>query len=301
MSDHTSSLKAIIFALLANFGIALTKSVAAAISGSGSMLAESIHSFADCANQLLLLLGLSRAGKAPDERHPLGYGKAIFFWSFIVALLLFSLGGVFSLYEGIHKLSSQEPLHNTWIALIVLGLSIILESLSLAGAVREINKLRGGVAFFRWFAHTRKAELVVVVGEDTAAIAGLVSAFGFLLAATITGNPVLDAIGSMVIGCILISVALFVGIRVQSFLIGERAEDALETALRQQILASEGMTAIHELITVQLGADVMLAVKVGMQGGLDIAQAIDLINRMEWAIKQAHPEVRFTFVEPDIS
>lgn len=301
MSEHGASSKAIGFALAANLGIAATKSGAAIFTGSGSMLAEAIHSFADCANQLLLIVGLKRAAVPPDADHPLGHGKAVFFWSFIVALLLFSMGGVFSIYEGIHKLGSEEPIRDAWIGLVVLGASMVMEGLSLAGALREVKKLRGERRFLDWLANTKKSELMVVLGEDTAALAGLGTAFGFLLAATITGNPVFDAIGSICIGAILVSVAIFIGTRVYSFLLGARADEDLEEALRARVLASPGVTALHELITIQLGESIMLALKIGMDPKLTIREAIDRINSMEAALKAEFPSLMHTFVEPDVS
>ena len=167
--------RAILWAFGANLGIALGKSGAFFFTGSSSMLAESIHSFADTGNQLLLLLGMNRAKQAPDAEHPPGYGKATYFWSFIVALLLFSVGGLFSIYEGVHKLHEDGPIERPWIALGVLGFSIVLESLSMRGCLQEINKLRGRKPLWRWLRESRSAELVVVFGEDLVALLGLTS------------------------------------------------------------------------------------------------------------------------------
>jgi len=204
MSDHGSSAKAILYAFTANLGIALAKLAASIYTHSGSMMAEAIHSFADCGNQVLLYLGLRQAQKPPDAKHPLGYGKVTYFWSFIVALLLFSMGGLFSMYEGWHKLHAPEELHQAWIALAVLGASILLEFGSLVGCLREIKKLRKDKPLWRWVGTTRNAELVVVLGEDLAALLGLALAFVFVALATVTGNPVFDAVGSIVIGIIQI-------------------------------------------------------------------------------------------------
>ena len=192
-SGHGSTVRAIFYAFLANLGIALAKSGAAVYTGSGSMLAEAIHSFADCGNQVLLFIGLRQSAKPADAEHPLGYGKVSYFWSFIVAILLFSMGGLFSIYEGWHKLHAPEGLSGVWVALLVLGVSIIIEMFSLYGCVREINKIRRGKLFLHWFRTTRNAELVVVLAEDVAAILGLILAFCFILTAMITGNPVYDA------------------------------------------------------------------------------------------------------------
>src|SRR4051812_8374943 len=210
MSDHGSSHKAIFYAFIANLGIALAKLGAAAYTHSGSMLAEAIHSFADCGNQVLLFIGLRQAQKPPDALHPLGYGKVTYFWSFVVALLLFSMGGLFSINEGWHKLHSHEPLNKAWIALVVLGLSVALEFGSLLGCLREVRKLRGEKSFGYWLRNTRNAELVVVLGEDVAALVGLAIAFVFVALAAATGNGIFDAIGSIVIVVVLVCVSIFV-------------------------------------------------------------------------------------------
>jgi len=175
---------------MANFGIAIAKTWAAGVTGSGSMLAEAIHSYADTGNQVLLYLGLKQSQRPADDEHPLGYGKLSYFWSFVVAILLFSMGGVFSIYEGIHKLQNPEPLSQIWIAIVVLVLAIILEGSSLYGALREIRKIRGARPFGEWLKHTRNSELVVVLGEDIGAQLGLILALGFLVLAWITDDPI---------------------------------------------------------------------------------------------------------------
>src|SRR5262245_29725111 len=195
-AGKASPLRAILWAFAANLGIAAAKLGAALYTGSTSMLAEAIHSAADTGNQVLLLLGLRRAARAPDPEHPLGYGKDIYFWSFIVALLLFSMGGLVSIYEGIHKLDSDEPIQKTWVALAVLAISIVLESVSLRGCLREVNHLRGGRSLWRWVNESRNAELVVVLGEDVAALVGLSVAFLFVVLAEVTGDRHFDAAGS---------------------------------------------------------------------------------------------------------
>ena len=186
MSHQSSSVKSIIFALLANLGIAITKTVAAIITGSGAMLAESIHSFADCGNQGLLFVGLKNAKKAPTIDHPLGHGKAIYFWSFIVALILFSMGGLFSIYEGVHKLNSSEEISNPYIAIAVLSVSMLLEGASLWGCITQINKIRHNESLWKWFRNSRQSELVVVMGEDVAALLGLAFALLSVVLSMIT-------------------------------------------------------------------------------------------------------------------
>jgi cation diffusion facilitator family transporter len=195
-SAHGSTARAILYAFLANAGIAIAKTWAAWITGSGSMLAEAIHSYADASNQVLLFLGLRQSTKAPDAQHPLGYGKLSYFWSFVVALLLFSVGGLFSIYEGVHKFLHPEPLSQVWIAIVVLLIAIVLESLSLLGCIREIGNVRGERPFMEWLKETRQSELVVVLGEDIAALLGLCLALIFISLAALTENPMYDALAN---------------------------------------------------------------------------------------------------------
>lgn len=192
------SLRAILYGFLANFGIAMAKTAAALLTGSGSLLAGALHSSADCGNQVLLYIGLVRARKPPDARHPLGYGKESYFWSFIVAPLLFSFGGLFSLHEGWSRLSHPEPIHQPVVELAVLLVATGLETFSLLGCLREIQKLREDRPLISWLRTTRNAELVVVFGEDVAALIGLV--FALFTPTLIIGEPVYDTIGSMMIG-----------------------------------------------------------------------------------------------------
>jgi cation diffusion facilitator family transporter len=300
MSDHSSSARAILYAFIANLGIALAKLAAALYTKSGSMLAESIHSFADCGNQVLLYVGLKQSQKPADADHPLGYGKLSYFWSFIVALLLFSMGGVFSIYEGWHKLHSPEPLHQPWIALLVLGGSILLESGSLAGCLREIRKLRGEKSLRQWLKSTRNAELVVVLGEDIAALVGLVLALMFVTLAVITGNPVFDALGSIIIGVVLVCVSIFVAVRIKALIVGRSAEEDLQQAIREEISRDPAIVRLFNAITLQMGPQVMLAAKVQMAPGLVVEEAAQHINQLEKRIKARFPEIQWCFIEPDV-
>jgi cation diffusion facilitator family transporter len=299
--DHGSSTKAILYAFLANLGIAITKTGAAVYTNSGSMVAEAIHSYADTANQMLLFLGLRLSEKQPTRAHPMGYGKVTYFWSFVVALLLFSVGGLFSIYEGWHKLHAPETLNKVWVALVVLGVAIVLETFSLLGALNEIRKVRRGRPFLEWLRNTRNAEFVVVLGEDIAALAGLVIAFGFLSLAAATGDTRWDAAGSISIGVVLIVVAMFIAGRISTLLIGKSAEPELERKIRECIERDPDIEALLNTITVQFGPKVMLAVKVRMKSGLTIDAAVDHINALERQIKAAHPEIGWCFVEPDHS
>jgi cation diffusion facilitator family transporter len=297
--SHESSTKAILYAFVANLGIALAKLAASIYTHSGSMLAEAIHSFADCGNQVLLFIGLKQAQRPPSAKYPLGQGKVTYFWSFVVALLLFSMGGLFSMYEGWHKLSAHEPLHQAWVALLVLGVSILLEFGSLLGCLREIKKLRKERSLGYWVKHTRNAELVVVLGEDLAALLGLAVAFAFLGLAVVTGNPVFDALGSITIGVILVCVSIFIAVRIKGLIVGRSAEEDLQEGVRAEIRANTGIQELLNAITLQLGPQVMLAIKVRMKSGLSIEQAVDHLNELERNIKAKFPEVAWCFVEPD--
>ncbi len=299
MADHGSSNKAILYALLANFGIAVSKLMAALYTASGSMLAEAIHSFSDCANQVLLFIGLSQSKKPASREYPLGYGKVTYFWSFVVALLLFSLGGLFSIYEGWHKLHHPEPVSKLWVALSVLSISILLEAGSLAGCLKEIAHLRRGKSFAYWLRNTRNAELVVVLGEDVAALVGLGLAFGFVGLTALTGNPQFDALGSIAIGVVLVAVAVFIAARIKGLIVGKSAEEDVEEAIREEIRRAPGIEELLRAITMQFGPQVMLAAKVRMKAGLSIEEAVARINELETRIHEKFPEIAWCFIEPD--
>jgi cation diffusion facilitator family transporter len=297
----SSSARAILYAFIANLGIALAKLAASIYTGSGSMLAEAIHSFADSGNQVLLFLGLKQSQRPASARHPLGEGKITYFWSFVVALMLFSVGGLFSVYEGWHKLSAHEELKQAWVALVVLGVSILLELGSTIGCLREIRKLRKGRSLREWLRQTRNAELVVVLGEDIAALLGLVIAFVFVSLAAVTGNVIFDAIGSIAIGVILICISIFIAIRIKGLIVGRSAEEDLQRAIHAQIEASDGIEDLLNAITLQLGPQVMLAIKVRMTPGIPIEQAVANLNALERSLKANFPEVAWCFVEPDVA
>src|SRR5688572_4326146 len=222
------SVRTILYALGANLAIAAAKTAAAIFTGSSSMLAEAIHSYADAGNQGLLLWGMKQAKRPPTPDYPLGYGKAVFFWSFIVALVLFSLGGLFSLYEGWHKLAHPEPLSYAWVAVGILVFGLAAETVSLRACLAEVNKLRNGRSLWRWFRESRHSELVVVLGEDLAALLGLALALAAVLFTMWTGNPAWDALGSMAIGVVLIVVAIGIAVEIKGLLIGQSAEPATE-------------------------------------------------------------------------
>lgn len=300
-SSHSSTARAILYAFLANLGIAISKTWAAWLTGSGSMMAEAIHSYADTGNQILLYLGLTQSRREPDEEHPLGYGKLSYFWSFVVAILLFSLGGLFSIYEGLHKLQHPEPLSMIWVAIIVLVLAIALEGASLVGCMREIKLVRGERPFGEWLKHTRNSELVVVLGEDIGAQVGLVLALVFLMVAWATGDPVYDAMGSICIGVVLIVISAFVAWRIRSLLLGRSADPEIQQAINEIIRDAEHIERVLNTITIQFGPDTMLAAKVKVQSGLDVDAAVRAINSLERELKARIPNLEWCFIEPDVA
>jgi cation diffusion facilitator family transporter len=301
MAGGADSTKAVIYALGANGAIAISKYVAAFITGSGSMLAEAVHSTADCGNQALLLFGLKRAKRAPSDDYPLGYGKEIYFWSFIVAIMLFSVGGLFSLYEGWHKLHAPEPLSYPLVALGVLAFGIVAEGFSTWGCLREVNKLRGSRTTWQWFRSSRNAELVVILGEDLAALLGLTLAFVAVLLTWVTGNPMWDALGGIAIGALLIVVAVLVGAEVKRLLVGQGVEPEVRKEMMEFLAAQPAVERVLNLLTLHMGEDVMVAVKVRMreQGGQEAL--VGAINAIEAAFAQRFPQAQWIFFEPDIA
>ena len=300
-SSHNSTARAILYAFLANFGIAIAKSWAAWLTGSGSMLAEAIHSYADTGNQVLLYLGLKQSLRPPDSEHPLGYGKLSYFWSFIVALMLFSLGGLFSIYEGVHKLNNPEDLSRLWVAILVLVFAIFLEGASLLGCLREIKLIRGERPFREWLKHTRSSELIVVLGEDIGAQIGLILALAFLTLAAVTGNPVYDAMGSISIGGVLLVISGFIAWRVRSLLVGRSADAESQEMIDAIITEHEGIEKVFNIITIQFGPDTMLAAKVKLRAGIDIESAVAEINALERTLKSRIPKLAWCFIEPDVT
>jgi cation diffusion facilitator family transporter len=291
----------IIQSLLINLAIAVGKGVVAYITGSGALLAETLHSAADCGNQLLLLLGVKRARLKPDPSHPLGYGRSLYFWSFLVALLLFSGGGVFSIYEGIHKIQHPEPVEKVELGLGIIAFSLLLEGGATVSNIREMNRRRGKVPFLRYLRETKDSDLVVVFGENAAATLGLAIAGSALAIAAVTGDVRWDAIGSLAIGLVLVAVAIFLAVEVQSLLIGESAEPVVETAVREVAEGHPKFDRVLHLITVQQGpGEVLVAMKASFAEGTAGAEVCQAINEFEAALRARCPEVRWCFVEPDI-
>jgi cation diffusion facilitator family transporter len=300
MSSAGGSVKVIIIALFANLGIALAKLAGALISGSASLLAEAIHSFVDCTNQALLLVGNKAAGKAPSVAHPLGYGREAFFWSFIVAILLFSLGGVFSIYEGIHKLSAHEPISSPIVVIVILLIAVGLESYSFAACLAEVRQKNRFGSLWAWFKKTTEAELLVIFTEDMAALLGLVFALACVSVAWVTGNMMWDAAGSILVGVLLVAVAFLLSVEIKSLIIGEAPSidlrPAVESIVAERITGGRVLT----FLALQTGAsEIMLSYKVTPGSMTDVNSLIAAINEVEVEVKKRFPEVKWQFVEPD--
>jgi cation diffusion facilitator family transporter len=299
MAGKADSVRTILYALGANLAIAAAKTAAAVFTGSSAMLAEAIHSYADSGNQLLLLWGIKQAKRPPSPDYPLGWGKAIYFWSFIVALVLFSLGGLFSLYEGWHKLTEPEPIRYAWLAIGILAFGLAAETVSLRACLHEVRKVQGDRTLWRWFRESRQSELVVILGEDVAALLGLAIAFLAILLSIFSGNPAWDALGSMAIGAVLIVVAIGIGNEIMALLIGQSAAPEAEARLREFLLKQDGVEKIYRLLTLQLGTTFMVAVKVRMRAA-SVDELIAAINRAEAAARAEFPEIQWLFFEPDV-
>jgi len=285
----------------ANILIAAVKLMAAIITGSTSMLAEAIHSFADTLNQVFLLIGIKKGEKAPDELHPFGFSSELYFWSFIVAIILFTGGGVFSIYEGIHKLVYPSPIQNFKYAFGVLIFSIIAESAAFYKALKRINRERRSTHLFKYLRTTKKSELIVVFLEDTAALAGLGTALILIFLQYITGILIFDGIGSIIIGLILCTVALFLGNEIRSLLIGESADPKLIKKISTLFENEESINRLIFVKSLQLGPeDILISVKAEFNQRLTSMEIANLINGIEREIRQKYPDVKKIFIEPDI-
>lgn len=290
----------ILKSLAVNLIIAASKGVAAFITGSGAMLAETIHSFADCGNQLLLLQGVRATRRPPDHAHPLGYGRTMYFYSFIVALLLFFGGGVFSIYEGVHKIEHPEPVGDIGVALIILVISIALEGWSTLGNIRLMNRRRGTTGFWRYLSATKDSDLIVVFGENSAAVLGLVLALISIGVAHQTGDGRWDAVGSIAIGGVLIFVATFLAREIKSLLVGEAADPALLRSFEELAGGDPNVERVLNVLTLQQGpGEIVVAAKLKFRPGMDSDALVEAINGFERALKARVPEVRWSFIEPD--
>jgi cation diffusion facilitator family transporter len=289
----------VIKSLVVNLVIAAAKGVAAAITGSGTMLAETLHSFADCGNQVLLLVGIKQSGRPPDETHPLGYGRNMYFYSFIVALLLFSGGGVFSIYEGVHKFQHPEEVGDILIAIIILALAIGLEGWATLGNIKLMNQRRGTTPFFKYLKESKDSDLVVVFGENSAAVLGLVIAMIAVVIAKQTNDGRWDAIGSLAIGIVLVGVAIFLAREIKALIIGEAADPKLVKTIHEIAAADPCIEKVLRILTVQQGpGEVLVAMKIKFKK-MDGDALVDGINAFERKLEAEVPEAKWTFIEPD--
>jgi cation diffusion facilitator family transporter len=294
------SARTIFYALGANLAIAAAKTGAAIATGSSAMLAEAIHSFADSGNQVLLLWGMRQAKRPPSPDYPLGWGKAVFFWSFIIALVLFAIGGLFSVYEGWHKLAEPPALSYPWVAVGILVFGLAAESLSLRACLQEVDKARGRRSLLQWLRETRQSELVVILGEDLAALIGLALALVAVLVSIFTGDPVWDALGSIAIGAVLIVVAAGIAVQIKGFLIGRSADPEVEARMREFLQRRDEIEHLYRLLTLQLGTSLMVSVKARVRGE-SAAQLVEGINRCEAAMRAEFSEIQWLFFEPDVT
>ncbi|GAA0606983.1 cation diffusion facilitator family transporter [Kribbella sandramycini] len=294
--------KAVVAALLANSGIAVTKFAAWGLTQSASMLAEAIHSVADAGNQVLLLVGGKRAQRQANELHQFGFGRERYVYSFIVAIVLFSVGGLFALYEGWHKIHDPHAIENwKWVPVVVLSVAIILETLSFRTAIVEANKVRGPVSWSKFIRNARSPELPVILLEDFAALTGLVLALIGVVLTLATGNGIFDGLGSMAIGALLVCVAVFLAIEMKSLLLGESATREAQQKIVDAIQNTPGVQRLIHIKTLHLGPEeVLVAAKVAVESTADIAGVAQIINAAEQAIRAAEPMCIHVYLEPDI-
>ena len=296
----TSATRAVALALAANGSIAVAKFGVFLLTGSSSLLTEAIHSTADCANQVLLFIGLRQGRKTPGPRHPLGHGQAPFVASFLVALLLFSAGGLYSLVEGIHKIRHPEQPHLLGWAIALLIFALGLEGWSLRGALRAAELERRGRPLLRYLRQSSRTELVVVLAEDIAALLGLLLALAAVLLTLSTGNPIWDGIGSVTIGLLLIAVAAFVGMEMTSLLMNEAPPLALRAAIRAQVDLDPAVDQVLNLVAVFVGSErLMVALKVRFKDQSSGAALVGAINALERHLREQFPQIQHLFVEPD--
>lgn len=292
--------KAIIAALLANAGIAVAKFVGYLITGSSSMLAEAVHSVADTSNQGLLLVGRQRSRREATQEHPFGYGRDRYFYSFVVALLLFSLGSVFALYEGFHKLESHEPLTSPMVAVVILVVAIVLETLSFRTAIHESRPLKGNGTWWQFIRQAKTPELPVVLLEDAGALFGLILALGGVGLTVLTGDPIWDAIGTLCIGALLGVIAIILIVETKSLLIGEGSgPDELRTI--RAALVGGGVDRVIHVKTQYLGPDELLvAAKIAVPASMSTEQVARVIDEAEARVRAAVPAARMMYLEPDL-
>ncbi len=304
------SKKVIYLALMANAGIACAKFVAFFITASASMMAEAIHSVADTGNQVLLLWGMKKAAKPPDAQHPFGYKMESYFWSFIVAVMLFTLGGLFAIYEGLHKLAELHALEEAGerysmthpeVAIGVLLFGILLDGYSWLAATKEVNRLRGKEGLLSFIESSKSTEIIVIWMEDTGALVGLLLALGGVALVLTTGNPYWDVYATFAIGGLLVVIAFLVARETKSLLIGEAASGEAQDAIRALVAETPGVVRLMNMRTMQLGEDEFLvALKLEWDGALNVEEVAARTNELEHRIRSTIPRARYVFVEADV-
>ncbi len=298
---HSGGLTAVVAALAANLGIAATKFIAFFVTGSASMLAEAVHSVADSGNQLLLLLGRNRARRDRTEEHPFGFGRERYFYAFVVAVVLFTVGALFSIYEGIHKITHPEPVHDPVVAFVVLAIAIVMESLSLRTAVRESSEQRNGDNWLAFIRRAKAPELPAILLEDMAALAGLMLATAGVALTVITGNEAWDGAGSLAIGVLLGCVAVILAVEMKSLLIGESAGAEVERDIVMALEAGPEVQCVIHMRTMHLGPETLLVTaKIAVRPrdrAEDIAAGIDAAERR---VRAAVPIAKVIYLEPDL-
>jgi len=288
-------------ALIANAGIAAAKFVGFVITGSASMLAESIHSVADSGNQGLLLLGGHRARREADERHPFGYGRERYFWAFLVAMVLFSLGGAFAIYEGIDKIRRPHEVESPEVAIGILLFAILLELFSFRTAVVEANHVRGDAGWWQFIRRSKNPELPVVLLEDLGALVGLVFALAAVCATLATDDPLYDGIGTLSIGVLLTIIAIVLAVEMKSLLIGESADAKVQESIRSAIEIEPAVERLIHMRTQHLGPEeLIVGAKVSFLGDLSVPELAAAVNRVEDSVRRAVPEAGIMYIEPDV-
>jgi cation diffusion facilitator family transporter len=302
VSSESHGTKAILAAFVANLGIAIAKFIGFLITSSGSMLAESIHSVADTANQALLLFGGRRAKRLADAEHPFGYSRERYFWAFVVAVVLFTMGGLFAVLEGIDKIRHPHEVSDIGVAVVILAVAIVLESFSLRTAIHEARAMAGPeLQIWRFIRKSKSPEVPVVLLEDMAALTGLVLAMVAVLLARFTGDALWDGLGTISIGALLLVVATVLAIEMKSLLIGEAADAPRADAIRDALLASPEVRGVIHLRTEHLGPDdLLIAAKVEFDHALSYLELSDAIDRTEVRVREVEPAARLLFIEPDV-
>lgn len=298
---HEGSRRAILAAFLANLGIAIAKFVGFLITSSSSLLAEAVHSVADSGNQLLLFLGMSRAGRKADETHQFGYGRSRYLWSFIVALVLFSVGGLFAIYEGIEKIRHPHEIESPIVAFVILGVAIVLEAFSLRTAVKESRHAKGRLSWWGFIRRSKQPELPVVLLEDLGALLGLVFAvFGIGLTVALD-EPVFDGVGTLMIGLLLVAIAIILAVEMQSLLIGESASREHQAALEAAITGSPEVARLIHMRSQHMGPEeVLVGAKIELVPDPGEGGVAGAINRIEERMRGAVPVTCVIYLEPDL-